>query len=86
MKHHVRALHSFAPPSRDHRSAPTGPHRPSSPTVGSTMFGHPQLVIYALFGALTGMYGRTEPHQLRLQHQLQAAVVIATGVMIGTVG
>lgn len=47
------------------------------------MFGHPELTIYALFGGLAGMYGRTEPHQLRLKHQLQAAVMLVTGVMIG---
>lgn len=84
MKHHVRALHSFAPPSRDHFSALRVCTGLAIPSLTLLMFRHPELVIYALFGALTGMYGRTEPHQLRLQHQLQAAGMLVTGVMIGT--
>jgi hypothetical protein len=40
-------------------------------------------MIYAVFGALTGMYGRSEPHQLRLVHQAQAALVLLGGVGVG---
>ena len=40
--------------------------------------------MYAVFGALTGMYGRSEPHQLRLRHQAQAALVLlVSGVAVG---
>jgi hypothetical protein len=84
VKHHVRALHSFAPPSRDHFSALRVCAGLAVPSLALLMFGHPELVIYALFGAMTGMYGGTEPHQLRLQPQLQAAGMLVTGVMIGT--
>ena len=45
--------------------------------------GRTDLIIYAVFGALTGMYGRSEPHQLRLRHQSQAALVLLSGVAVG---
>lgn len=84
MKHHLRTLHSIAPPSRDRVSALRVCTGVAVPSLALLMLGHPELTIYALFGALTGMYGRTEPHQLRLKHQLQAAGMLVTGVMIGT--
>lgn len=40
-------------------------------------------MVYAVFGALTGMHGRAESHQLRLKHQALAAVLLA-GVSVGT--
>ena len=33
-------------------------------------------MIYAVFGALTGMHGRAESHQLRLKHQALAAAAL----------
>jgi hypothetical protein len=45
--------------------------------------GRTDLIGYAVFGALTGMYGRSEPHQLRLRHQAQAALVLLSGVGVG---
>lgn len=39
------------------------------PSLTLLLTGHPELVMYAVFGCFTGMYGRGEPHQLRLFHQ-----------------
>lgn len=84
VKHHIRALHSFAPPSNDYVSAMRVCTGLAVPSLALLVLGRPDLVIYALFGALSGMYGRTEPRLLRLQHQVQAACMLVIGVMIGT--
>jgi hypothetical protein len=41
------------------------------------------LIIYAVFGSFTGMYGRAESHRLPLRQQAQAAVVLLSGVGAG---
>lgn len=46
-------------------------------------WGHPNLIIYAVFGAFIGMYGRDDPPQLRLLHQSQAAVLLLSGTILG---
>lgn len=53
------------------------------PTLALLALGHPELTIYAVFGAFTGMYGRAEPHPLRRQHQLRAAILLVSGVGVG---
>ncbi|WP_242657044.1 FUSC family protein [Mycobacterium talmoniae] len=45
----------------------------------------PDLIIFAVFGSFTGMYGRAESHRLRLRHQAQAGTVLLTGVGTGVV-
>lgn len=45
--------------------------------------GHHDLVMYAVFGCFTGMYGRGEPHQLRLFHQVSAAAFLCACVLAG---
>ncbi|MFL4475974.1 FUSC family protein [Paeniglutamicibacter sp. MACA_103] len=53
------------------------------PTLALLAAGRPGLIIYAVFGAFIGMYGRNEPHQLRAIHQAQAAVLLVGGTLIG---
>lgn len=53
------------------------------PSLTLLLIGHPELVMYAVFGAFTGMYGRGEPHQLRLFHQFWAAVFLCFCVFAG---
>jgi Fusaric acid resistance protein-like len=53
------------------------------PSLLLLVAGRTDLTMYAVFGALTGMYGRSEQHQLRLRHQAQAAVVLLGGVAVG---
>ncbi|WP_067968565.1 FUSC family protein [Mycolicibacter icosiumassiliensis] len=43
----------------------------------------PDLIIFAVFGSFIGMYGRTEPHHLRVIHQVQAGTVLLVGVGTG---
>jgi len=80
---HARSLHSLAPANKDHVSAWRVAISVAVPSLVLLAAGRPELIGYAVFGALTGMYGRTEPHQLRLRHQSQAAVLLLAGVGIG---
>jgi hypothetical protein len=41
-------------------------------------------MIYTVFGALTGMHGRAESHQLRLRHWTPAAAVLLAGASVDT--
>jgi hypothetical protein len=45
--------------------------------------GHAELSIYAVFGALTGMYGRGESTTARLRHQSAAAALLLAGLGLG---
>ena len=81
--HHIRSLHSLAPANKDHVSAWRVAISVAVPSLALLAAGRPELIGYAVFGALTGMYGRTEPHQLRLVHQGQAAVLLLAGVGVG---
>ena len=83
VKHHVRTLHSLGPASNDHLAALRVAVSVAMPSLALLFLGRPDLIIYAVFGALTGMYGRNEPHQLRLKHQTQAALFLLSGVTVG---
>lgn len=80
----VRALHTVPPASNDHLAAVRVALSVAVPALVLLAVGRADLIIYAVFGALTGMYGRAESHQLRLKHQAQAAAVLLTGVAVGT--
>lgn len=82
---HVRELHSLGPANNDHLPALRVAVSVAVPSLLLLVLGRPDLTIYAVCGALTGMYGRNERHQLRLRHQLQAALVLLSGVTIGVV-
>lgn len=79
----VRALHRLEPPNNDHLAALRVAASVAVPSLVLLFLGRADLIIYAVFGALTGMYGRSEPHQLRLRHQSQAALVLLGGVAVG---
>ncbi|GGH98565.1 FUSC family protein [Arthrobacter liuii] len=86
MKHVVaqlRALHRLEPATNDHLAALRVALSVAVPSLLLLAAGHTNLIIYAVFGALTGMYGRLEPHQLRLRHQGQGALVLLSGVAVG---
>ena len=80
---HLRTLHSLAPANKDHVSAVRVAVSVAVPSLLLLAAGRPDLMIYAVFGALTGMYGRNEPHQLRLKHQGQAAFLLVGGLAVG---
>ncbi|TLM87988.1 FUSC family protein [Pseudarthrobacter sp. NamE5] len=79
----LRALHRLEPANNDHLAALRVALSVAVPSLLLLAAGRPDLIIYAVFGALTGMYGRSERHQLRLRHQSQAAVVLLGGVAVG---
>jgi uncharacterized membrane protein YccC len=79
----VRALHRLEPADNDHLAALRVAISVAVPSLCLLAMGRPDLIMYAVFGALTGMYGRSEPHQLRLRHQSQAALVLLGGVAVG---
>jgi uncharacterized membrane protein YccC len=79
----VRALHRLEPANRDHLAALRVAISVAVPSLLLLAAGRTDLIMYAVFGALTGMYGRSEPHQLRLRHQSQAAVVLLGGIAAG---
>jgi hypothetical protein len=79
----VHALHRLEPANNDHLAAARVAVSVAVPSLLLLLLGRADLIIYAVFGALTGMYGRSEPHQLRLRHQSQAAVVLVGGVAVG---
>jgi hypothetical protein len=83
LRAHLRTLHSLAPADKDHVSALRVAVSVAVPSSVLLAAGRPDLMIYAVFGALTGMYGRTEPHQLRLRHQGQAALLLVGGISVG---
>ncbi|KXT56836.1 hypothetical protein Y710_11580 [Gordonia sp. QH-12] len=53
------------------------------PTVALLVAGRPELLVYAVFGAFAGMYGRGEGGRRRITHQLQAAGLLTAGSAIG---
>src|SRR6478752_780804 len=59
---HVRVLHRLGPANRDRVSALRVAVSVAGPSLTLLAAGRPDLIIYAVFGALTGMYGRSEPH------------------------
>ncbi|MEW1808576.1 FUSC family protein [Pseudarthrobacter sp. NPDC080039] len=79
----VRALHRLEPATNDHLAAVRVALSVALPSLFLLALGRTDLIIYAVFGALTGMYGRSEPHQLRLPHQGQGALVLLSGVAVG---
>ncbi|MEV7664085.1 FUSC family protein [Paenarthrobacter sp. NPDC089316] len=80
---HARELHRLGPANNDRMSAARVALSVAVPGVFLILVGRPDLMLYAVFGALTGMYGRNETHQLRLKHQAQAALILVGGLTIG---
>ncbi|MEV7605912.1 FUSC family protein [Paenarthrobacter sp. NPDC089322] len=80
---HARELHRIGPADNDRMSAVRVALSVAVPGIVLILIGRPDLMMYAVFGALTGMYGRNETHQLRLKHQAQAALVLVGGLTIG---
>ncbi|WP_405474237.1 FUSC family protein [Paenarthrobacter ilicis] len=82
---YARQLHRLGPANNDRLSAVRVALSVAVPALELVLMGRPDLMLYAVFGALTGMYGRNESHQLRLKHQAQAALILVGGLTIGAV-
>ncbi|ADG79786.1 FUSC family protein OS=Tsukamurella paurometabola (strain ATCC 8368 / DSM / CCUG 35730 / CIP 100753 / JCM 10117 / KCTC 9821 / NBRC 16120 / NCIMB 702349/ NCTC 13040) OX=521096 GN=Tpau_3199 PE=4 SV=1 [Tsukamurella paurometabola] len=46
-------------------------------------WGRPELLVYAVFGAFAGMYGRGESGRPRIVHQIQAGGLLTLGELLG---
>ncbi|WP_369045952.1 FUSC family protein [Sinomonas sp. P10A9] len=83
MKQHAREFFHL-PPARGHRIPAL---RVAAgiviPLIALVLLGRADLTIYAVFGALTGVYGRMEPHWLRLKHQTYAGILMCASVAGG---
>ncbi|TJY64666.1 FUSC family protein [Arthrobacter sp. CAU 1506] len=83
MKQHARQFF-HVPPAKGHRIPAL---RVAAgiviPLVALVLMGRTDLTIYAVFGALTGVYGRVEPHWLRLKHQTFAGIIMCCSVIGG---
>ncbi|BBX84787.1 FUSC family protein [Mycolicibacterium aubagnense] len=80
---YVRVRVAMTPPRADHRPALRVALGLAVPGIALLAAGRPDLIIYAVFGAITGMYGRTESRARRFAHQTQGAVILVLGVAIG---
>ncbi|MDA3642749.1 FUSC family protein [Saccharopolyspora indica] len=71
------------PAAEDHRHALRVAAALFVPGFALLVAGRPDLIIYAVFGSFTGMYGRGESDRLRIAHQAQAGAVLLSGVSAG---
>lgn len=80
-----RAFWVLGPAAGDHRAALRVGASVALPVLLLLALSRHELIVYAVFGAFVGMYGRHEPHQLRVIHQSQAAVLLVGGATLGIV-
>ena len=80
---YLRVRRAMTPPMEDHRPALRVALGLAIPGIALLAAGRPDLIIYAVFGAVTGMYGRTETRARRFTHQAQGGVILVLGVAIG---
>jgi uncharacterized membrane protein YccC len=80
---YIRVRRAMTPPTEDHRPALRVALGLAIPGIALLAAGRPDLIIYAVFGAVTGMYGRTETRTRRFAHQTQGGVILVLGVAIG---
>lgn len=78
-----RELIGFGPAMNDRPAAVRMALSVAAPVLGLLLAGRPELIVYAVFGSFTAMYGKVETHQLRLTHQTQAAFLLVAGATIG---
>ena len=70
--------------SEDHRHAARVATGLMVPGLVLVTTGIPELILYAVLGSFTGMYGRQESRSARLHHQFHGAGMLVTGVVLGT--
>ncbi|WP_305093128.1 FUSC family protein [Prescottella sp. R16] len=80
---HARALVTVGPATADHLPALRVALGLAVPGIVLSVSGRPDLIIYAVFGAFTGMYGRADGLRSRLTRQARAATILVTGVGVG---
>lgn len=90
LNEYVRALTEVKPSNFDHHPAIRCAIGVGIPLAILAASGHPELIPFGSFGALTGVFGRGEPHRVRLRSQLFAAALlvgaVAMGLLLGAEG
>jgi hypothetical protein len=79
----AKRIFTLGPAEADHWSALRVGASVAIPSLALIILGHEHLLLYVVFGAFTGMYGRHESHRGRMRHQLHAALMLIAGVGIG---
>jgi len=71
------------PDRQDHRHALRVAAGLALPGALLLAVGRPELLVYIVFGSFTGIYGRGESGWRRTRHQIQARILLCTGVALG---
>ena len=80
---HARLLIRMSPADKDHLHAFRVALGLFFPGILVLLSGRYEMLVYAVFGSFTGMYGRAEPYRLRLRHQAQAGTILVAAVSTG---
>lgn len=80
---HARLLIRMSPADKDHLHAFRVALGLFFPGILVLLSGRYEMLVYAVFGSFTGMYGRAEPYRLRLRHQAQAGTILVASVSTG---
>jgi hypothetical protein len=83
VKHHVREFFRVGPARRDHVVATRCAVSVGLPLLILLAAGRFDLMVFAAFGAFTGIYGRGEAHGVRLRHQGRFGVLILLVMFAG---
>jgi hypothetical protein len=83
LKHHVREFFRVGPARNDHHPAIRCAIGVAVPLLTLLAMGRYDLMIFASFGAFTGIYGRGETHRERFLHQGQTGIVLVVTMMAG---
>lgn len=79
----INHLFHMAPSTNDHHPAIRCALGIGIPLVVLTALGHENLVIYAMLGAFTSVFGRGQTHYPRLIQQLQAGALLLLAILAG---
>lgn len=84
LREHTLQMWKFAPAQRDHIPAFRIAVSVAVPLLLLVWWGgHPELSIFAAFGAFTALYARNEPRALRFRHQSQAGLLFIACIALG---
>lgn len=83
VKAYLADLLRVQPSNFDHHPAIRCAIGVAIPLVALAAAGHAELIPFGSFGALIGVFGRGEPHRMRLRSQIMAAVLILSAVALG---
>ncbi|WP_458116296.1 FUSC family protein [Arthrobacter sp. D2-10] len=81
--HAVTAYFRVGPAQNDHLPALRVALGVAVPLVVLLLIDRIDLAAFAVFGAFTGIFGRGDPHGIRLQHQSGAGVLLLTAITAG---